>query len=494
MGDCHYYEITKKWVSLQKSALKIAKGNPELVLRVHYEELLVNKKGVIKTVYNFLGVRRFGGIKRQASVIVMPPVEYILSDAKKGRETIKAVGLSYQFKNLRRGSSFAAVQFQKWRDPKTGLTADEPQIIESLAHEVMEELGYGTSEVGVNSESYVFSKEEVESFANLNSLGIQKMKDDLKVENPGDFERRKFQAQALSFDLVLKGDWDDHLKKSTIEEKGDRMFVQESFLSDRLELGLPTTGQFPSGRKFQICAGTKRGYYPNDHEKVNQDAYICNAKATLSGRHMSWFSVLDGHGHDGHKCSQYVSDNIQSRFSDALSTLGNTKSALISAHLLLHDCATRIENINTNLSGTTATTLIFDGETVYVSSLGDSVCMLGSYSCCRFKSPEHTLLSKTELERIKRSGGKVMSINQRDGIEPIHENWSRTGDPPRIWADKENSVPGTNFTRSIGDTVAHSVGVTARPEIVEIKITSADRVFIVASDGITECKFAPLLF
>ena len=42
------------------------------------------------------------------------------------------------------------------------------------------------------------------------------------------------------------------------------------------------------------------------------------------------------------------------------------------------------------------------------------------------------------------------------------------------------------MTRSFGDTVAHSVGCTAVPEIVEYTIKKNDRFLVIASDGIWE--------
>ena len=59
------------------------------------------------------------------------------------------------------------------------------------------------------------------------------------------------------------------------------------------------------------------------------------------------------------------------------------------------------------------------------------------------------------------------------------------GDPPRIWA-QDQEYPGTAFTRSIGDSLAESLGVMAEPELDHHQIKANDKVLIVASDGIFE--------
>ena len=76
---------------------------------------------------------------------------------------------------------------------------------------------------------------------------------------------------------------------------------------------------------------------------------------------------------------------------------------------------------------------------------------------------------------------------------PYHENWDcklgeeldDDGDPPRVW-NQDLEYPGTAFTRSIGDSLAESLGVIAEPELDSHRIGAADRVIIAASDGIFE--------
>lgn len=47
-------------------------------------------------------------------------------------------------------------------------------------------------------------------------------------------------------------------------------------------------------------------------------------------------------------------------------------------------------------------------------------------------------------------------------------------------------IPGLAMSRSVGDTVAHSVGVTSEPEIFIHELSSSDKYMIIASDGLWE--------
>ena len=74
--------------------------------------------------------------------------------------------------------------------------------------------------------------------------------------------------------------------------------------------------------------------------------------------------------------------------------------------------------------------------------------------------------------------------------DPTKQAWTTEeeddGDPPRIWAPNA-MYPGTAFTRSIGDSLAEQLGVTAEPEVVTAEL-SADRtpLLVIASDGVFE--------
>jgi serine/threonine protein phosphatase PrpC len=496
VGDCHYHAIITKWTKLQGHAIRIVEEYPDLVHKVHYESILLDKENVVKEIYEFIGERRFGGIKRQASVLCMNPTEDLINGAKKGREARKSVNLSYQFQNLGRGPSFAKRQHKKWLNLETGLKMNDIQLIESVAHETMKMLGYGTHLVGVSASPTVFTKEDIMHFNELNEDGIQKMNDDLQTENPGDFDRRKYQAEVLSFSPTLledcssawEHDWSDTRSVSSCA----------SYLSEfdlELRLSIEPEGIIPlqEGRRVRWATASQRGYYPFEPDKPNQDASKSQAGIANEGT-LHWFSVFDGHGPDGHKCAKYATEHIPTLFVSEVSSGGSVKSALEKSHLTTHEHILTESSFDTRQSGTTAVSLLLENNKCFVSNVGDSACILGSRTTtdgamtAKHLCTEHTPLRADERERIERAGGVIMTIDQRDGTAPMNQDWNKS-DPPRIWAPKtaDNKFPGCGFTRSIGDSVAHSLGVEAAPEIFEYALEKKDRILIIASDGITEC-------
>jgi len=81
-------------------------------------------------------------------------------------------------------------------------------------------------------------------------------------------------------------------------------------------------------------------------------------------------------------------------------------------------------------------------------------------------------------------------LDQIEGLKnPDVQCWgteeSDDGDPPRLWV-QNGMYPGTAFTRSIGDSVAESIGVIADPEIFVLDLNSKNPFFVLASDGVFE--------
>lgn len=253
--------------------------------------------------------------------------------------------------------------------------------------------------------------------------------------------------------------------------------------------------ELPDGFRLRWAAVSQRGYYPSQADKANQDAYAVHVDLLGPGKH--WFSVYDGHGPVGEKCSQFARENVSKQFVASMKAGKGVSEALVHSHLKTNEMLAA-SPIDDQQSGTTAITVYVDGRRCVVSNVGDSRAMLGGVDdngdpTTRALSTDQTPYRRDERERVKKYGARVMTADQIDGVEPIHENWDCKlgdeiddgGDPPRIWA-QDQEYPGTAFTRSIGDSLAESLGVVAEPEISEHTINHNDRILICASDGIFE--------
>jgi serine/threonine protein phosphatase PrpC len=149
------------------------------------------------------------------------------------------------------------------------------------------------------------------------------------------------------------------------------------------------------------------------------------------------------------------------------------------------------------MSGTTAITAFFQGAQMTVANIGDSRGIIGeqqgSRTVAQALSTDQTPYRKDERERCKAAGAVVMTSEQLEGTEPMHEDWDvnlgeeldDNGDPPRLWKDGE-PYPGVAFTRSIGDAVAETIGVYAEPEVLVRQIGTSDKCVVLASDGVWE--------
>ena len=55
----------------------------------------------------------------------------------------------------------------------------------------------------------------------------------------------------------------------------------------------------------------------------------------------------------------------------------------------------------------------------------------------------------------------------------------------RVWL-AEQDAPGLAMSRSIGDFIAHTVGVSTDPEVMKFELKPDDKFIIIASDGVWE--------
>ncbi|XP_038878756.1 protein phosphatase 2C and cyclic nucleotide-binding/kinase domain-containing protein isoform X1 [Benincasa hispida] len=253
------------------------------------------------------------------------------------------------------------------------------------------------------------------------------------------------------------------------------------------------TVKVPSGNfELRYSFLSQRGYYPDALDKANQDSFCIH---TPFGNNPDdhFFGVFDGHGEFGAQCSQFVKRKLcenllrNSRFhSDAVEAC---HAAYLSTNSQLH-----ADILDDSMSGTTAITVLVRGRTIYVANSGDSRAVIaerrGKEVVAVDLSIDQTPFRTDELERVKLCGARVLTLDQIEGLKnPDVQCWGTEegddGDPPRLWVPN-GMYPGTAFTRSIGDSIAETIGVVATPEIVVLELTPDHPFFVVASDGVFE--------
>ncbi|XP_019107006.1 protein phosphatase 2C and cyclic nucleotide-binding/kinase domain-containing protein isoform X3 [Beta vulgaris subsp. vulgaris] len=237
---------------------------------------------------------------------------------------------------------------------------------------------------------------------------------------------------------------------------------------------------------------SQRGYYPDALDKANQDSFCIHTPfGTDANDH--FFGVFDGHGEFGAECSQFVKRKLcenllrSSRFH--VDPVEACHAAFLTTNSQLH-----ADSLDDSMSGTTAITVLVRGRTIYVANTGDSRAVIaqkkGKDLVAVDLSIDQTPFRTDELERVKLCGARVLTLDQIEGLKnPDVQCWGTEedddGDPPRLWV-QNGMYPGTAFTRSLGDSLAETIGVVANPEIVVLELTPEYPFFVVASDGVFE--------
>lgn len=253
------------------------------------------------------------------------------------------------------------------------------------------------------------------------------------------------------------------------------------------------TVKVPTGNyELRYSFLSQRGFYPDALDKANQDSFCIHTPfGTNPNDH--FFGVFDGHGEYGAQCSQFVKQKLcenllrNSRFH--MDAVEACHASFLKTNSELHD-----DDIDDSMSGTTAITVLVRDRTLYVANSGDSRAVIaerrGTNVVAVDLSIDQTPFRDDELERVRLCGARVLTLDQIEGLKnPDVQCWDTEegddGDPPRLWVPN-GMYPGTAFTRSIGDSIAESIGVVGNPEIVAFELTADHPFFVLASDGVFE--------
>ena len=231
---------------------------------------------------------------------------------------------------------------------------------------------------------------------------------------------------------------------------------------------------------------SKTGYAGEDEKKINQDNYfIFN---NFVDHDKIFMSVCDGHGAVGQEISNFLKENLPIELNHAIK---NSNKNILTDDLTpiitkifnkINLKLTSNEMINSLLSGSTCVSLIYTPYKLITANVGDSRAFLGKHNeklkkwFCYNLTEDHKPNLEKEKQRILKMGGRIEPIRDFDG--------SFIG-ADRVWV-KNGDYPGLAMSRSFGDQIAHSVGVSVEPDIKIYEFKEEDKFFVLASDGLFE--------
>ena len=232
--------------------------------------------------------------------------------------------------------------------------------------------------------------------------------------------------------------------------------------------------------RFIVASSSVIGHVPMNPRKVNQDRYWNEDLKSGDTGSVKYIGVADGHGMNGHDVAELVRKSLPAMVCEHPDLTETPKSVLVKAHAETSSMIKK-SRIETSFSGTTSTSVLLMDNRLLCANIGDSRAILGYSDKCidwRLKplSRDHKPDDPVEKARIVAHGGRVMSYKGANGISI---------GPPRVWLKNQES-PGLAMSRSFGDAVAATVGVTSEPEIIEHTLGPTDKIVIVASDGVWE--------
>lgn len=228
---------------------------------------------------------------------------------------------------------------------------------------------------------------------------------------------------------------------------------------------------------------------------VNQDCTIvweefgCQADMMFCG-------IFDGHGPWGHFVAKKVREsmplwllcNWQETLAEAsllpdmdLDSDKKTHRFNVWKHSYVKTCAAvdqeleQHRKIDSFYSGTTALTIVRQGECIMVANVGDSRAVLATTSEDGSLVPVQLTVDfkpnlPHEAERIIQCKGRVFCLEDEPGV---HRVWLPNGE-----------CPGLAMSRAFGDYCVKDYGLISVPEVTQRHITSRDQFVVLATDGV----------
>jgi serine/threonine protein phosphatase PrpC len=239
-----------------------------------------------------------------------------------------------------------------------------------------------------------------------------------------------------------------------------------------------STKKIPTDVQVKYSYFTKVGMHPENPKKVNQDSYfLIKDFANIPNCYL--FGICDGHGQLGKEISNFIKDRFPVILANDTNLLNKTSEVIISSVQRLQAEILRLK-LDTSYSGSTLNIVLIVNNLVYCANVGDSRAVLAKK---RPKEWEAVALSKDhkpdvneEKIRIESSGGRVEAYMDESG---------EFSGPARVWMCKLD-YPGIAISRSLGDSVAGSIGVISIPDVTITQLEPFDKFIVIGSDGLFE--------
>ena len=310
---------------------------------------------------------------------------------------------------------------------------------------------------------------------NIKKLGINKAKN--SVIN------KMIQTKKIIHDKNSPVSNTSFKKKSIIKDKNNLFKIPPKLALTPMEkqnafikkIKLKNANKIPIIKKvIKIDSCSVPGYSSPGISKINQDNYFI-IKEFMNNPEYFFMGICDGHGSYGHLISKYICNNLPKKLTK-ISEENIIKSFLSTNKSLIEE-----SKIDCSLSGSTCCLLIITPNKIITANLGNSRSVLAKFENGQYNAinltRDHKPTESDEMKRILNSGGRIKQITD-----------SRTGKnigPERIWL-KNSEIPGLAMSRSLGDNLAHMVGVIAEPEIKTFEYDGNEKFILLASNGIWE--------
>ena len=313
--------------------------------------------------------------------------------------------------------------------------------------------------------------------------GVVKEKKD-KEEDDGEFKINLINAEDDNEEEEPKSPKKKKSEKDKDKEK-DKEHHHHRSSQAKIEVKV---NALPEGRIKKVGSYSQAGKGEDGFTKVNQDSFLV-LQNQYGYKDFNIFSVLDGHGVNGHLVSRFVTKYFTSFFKNNKKMNANNNEDEVYYRLKKNDSdiikrafrhaerdLEKNSDIDANFSGTTCVMVMQVGEKLLCANVGDSrAIMVKENNIIIPLSIDQKPDDPEESKRITENGGE---------ISQFEEDGEKSG-PFRVWK-KGEVYPGIAMSRSIGDFIATTLGVIPLPKFIDETVDKDTKFIVVASDGVWE--------